>query len=252
MKKLPPLVMIHGLIGSQRFYRPEKRIRAATVHSPSLIGYGEYNNAKVTDITLEKQVAHVVRYLSENVDSPCVLLGHSVGGAVAMLVAAAVPERVRGIINVEGNFTLADAFWCRKIASQSDAEWHASHEQLVSVPENWLKNGGVDISPQRLKWAYSELTNQPRETIQAMACTVLDVTGGHEYLAMVRKVIEDGTPLYLLAGERSAPDWDLPDWVKEAARDYIVQSGVGHMMMLEEPDAFCRIVDNLVNRLNER
>lgn len=252
MKELPSLVMIHGLMGSQRFYCPEERIRAATVYTPNLIGYGEYDNVDVMGITLENQVAHVVRYLIEHVEGPCVLLGHSVGGAIAMLVAAAVPERVHGIINVEGNFTLADAFWCGKIAGLSKVEWNIDHERLVSHPEDWLTNGHIAITPQRLEWARDTLTNQPRETIRAMACSVIDTTGVPEYPATVRTVIQSGIPLYLLAGERSASGWDVPGWVRESARDYVVQSDVGHMMMLEQPDAFCSIVDGMIDRLYSR
>jgi pimeloyl-ACP methyl ester carboxylesterase len=46
----------------------------------------------------------------------------------------------------------------------------------------------------------------------------------------------------LLGGERSAPGWDVPDWVKTASLSYVIQPGTGHMMMLEQPAAFSDIV----------
>ncbi|HEX7935040.1 MAG TPA: alpha/beta hydrolase [Paraburkholderia sp.] len=249
MKKAAPLVMIHGLMGSLNFYAPHERIRAAAVHTPDLIGYGRLKDAREPVITLASQVAHVVRYLDEQVGEPCVLLGHSVGGAIAMLAAQAAPERVRGVINVEGNFTLADAFWCRKIAALSDEAWHAEHARLVADPEKWLANGGIALTPQRVEWAREALANQPRESIRAMARAVVTETGDSAYLARVRSVVEYGTPLFLLAGERSASGWDVPDWVRAVARDYVVRKDVGHMMMLEQPDEFCRIVEEMVVRL---
>lgn len=42
--------------------------------------------------------------------------------------------------------------------------------------------------------------------------------------------------VHLVAGERSAGGWDVPDWAKTAAASDTVVPGVGHMMMLEEPD----------------
>ncbi len=249
MNKATPLIMIHGLMGSLNFFAPHERMRAVDVHTPDLIGYGQLKDAREPSITLEAQAAHVGRYLREHVDAPCVLLGHSVGGAVAMLTAQREPERVRGVINVEGNFTLADAFWCGKIAAMSDAEWHAEHARLAADPEGWLAKGDIEITPQRLEWARGTLANQPRETIQAMARAVVAETGDAGYLPRIRTVIERDTPLFLLAGEKSASGWDVPGWARTAARDYVVQNGAGHMMMLEAPDEFCRIVEGMVTRI---
>ncbi|MEM5344734.1 alpha/beta fold hydrolase [Paraburkholderia azotifigens] len=249
MKKAAALVMIHGLMGSLNFYSPSQRIRTVAVHTPDLIGYGQLTDVLDPEITLAKQAARVVRYLNEQVDQPCVLLGHSVGGAVAMLVAEAAPERVRGVINVEGNFTLADAFWCRKIAGLSDEDWLAEHARLIANPEGWLSNGDISITPQRVEWARCALANQPDQTIRAMARAVVAETGDSAYLPRIRSIVERGTPLFLLAGERSASGWDLPEWARACARDYVVQKGVGHMMMLEQPDEFCRIVEDMVTGL---
>lgn len=45
------------------------------------------------------------------------------------------------------------------------------------------------------------------------------------------------TPLYLVGGEQSAAGWDVPDRVPPKA---------GHMMMLEDPATFCRIVEAIL------
>ncbi|WOD19953.1 alpha/beta fold hydrolase [Paraburkholderia kirstenboschensis] len=100
MSKAMPLVMIHGLFGSQSFYAPNRRIAGVDVHTPDLIGYRALGDSAVEPITLAGQVAHVIRYMQERVGAPSVLLGHSVGGAVAMLVAASAPDLVCGVINV--------------------------------------------------------------------------------------------------------------------------------------------------------
>lgn len=249
MKEATPLVMIHGLMGSLDFYAPGRRFGTRAVHTLDMIGYGQLKDDIHTPITLANQAAHVIRYLHDRVGERCVLLGHSVGGAIAMLVAALAPEKVRGVINVEGNFTLADAFWCAKIARLDEAEWRSQYQNLVADPEGWLRSSDISVTPQRSEWAHQILTNQPCETIQAMARAVVEETGSPRYLEQVRRVVERGTSLFLLAGERSASGWDLPDWVRSSARSSIVQKDVGHMMMLEQPDEFCNVVSQMLAQL---
>jgi pimeloyl-ACP methyl ester carboxylesterase len=81
-----------------------------------------------------------------------------------------------------------------------------------------------------------------------MARSVVDVTGQPAYLDGVRRVLGSGVPLYLLGGELSAAGWDIPEWVLALACKSLVQPGAGHMMMLEDPAAFCRIVDGIVRK----
>jgi pimeloyl-ACP methyl ester carboxylesterase len=70
-----------------------------------------------------------------------------------------------------------------------------------------------------------------------------NVTGAPAYLEGVRRVLGSGVPLYLLGGELSAAGWDIPEWVLALACKSLVQPKAGHMMMLEDPAAFCGIVD---------
>jgi pimeloyl-ACP methyl ester carboxylesterase len=219
------------------------------VYTPSLIGYGTNRAADVKDLHLDDQarwVAASIRAHSVYVEEPVWLLGHSVGGAVALLVVDMYPDLVAGVISVEGNFTLQDAFWCRRIASLSPAAWAQEYRELYADLGAWLRGNGIEPTSQRIAWAEQVLSHQPATTIQAMAKAVVRETGDSQYLQRVRGVLERGLPLYLLAGERSAPDWDVPDWVRSAAHRSVIQPGVGHLMMLEEPATFCQLVRELV------
>jgi len=47
-------------------------------------------------------------------------------------------------------------------------------------------------------------------------------------------------------------EWDVPPQVLDAAKQFIVQSRAGHMMMLEEPYKFCEILKGIIVRwINE-
>ncbi|MCH7885796.1 MAG: alpha/beta hydrolase, partial [Planctomycetes bacterium] len=42
---------------------------------------------------------------------------------------------------------------------------------------------------------------------------------------------------------RSAHGWDVPPLVRDAARSYTEIGEAGHLMMMEQPDAYCRAVE---------
>lgn len=245
------LVMIHGLLGSIDYFLPSDRIGDITVHTPDLLGYGRRQaDAGTGTLTLDRQARHVIAYVRERVGKPVWLLGHSVGGAVAMLAARLEPSLIRGVISVEGNFTLNDAFWCRKIGAMSAEDWAVEYADMQSDPERWLRNGGIEPTAERIGWAAAILQNQPHATVRSMAHAVVTETAVPEFLQQVRSVIDSGMPVALLAGETSAAEWDVPDWVRASAKEHAIQRGTGHMMMLEAPAEFCRIVRTLVDSLD--
>jgi pimeloyl-ACP methyl ester carboxylesterase len=237
--------MIHGLLGSSSYFDPQSLLPQLDVRTPDLLGYGS-NRSLDAGIDLHAQADEIVRVLRDEIGEPAWLLGHSVGGAVMMLAAERAPEMVRGLVSVEGNFTLKDAFWCSRVAAMREADWAAEYGAMEGDPAGWLERSGVEASDQRIAWAREILENQPYTTIQAMARSVVSVTGAPGYLEGVRRVLGTGVPLYLLCGELSASGWDVPEWVLALACRSQVQPKAGHMMMLEDPAMFCGIVDGIV------
>jgi pimeloyl-ACP methyl ester carboxylesterase len=240
-----PLVMIHGLLGSSGFYDPQRYLPDFDVRTPDLLGYGSKRTVE-QGIDLNSQADEIVRILREEVKQPAWLLGHSVGGAVMMLAADRAPERVAGLVSVEGNFTLKDAFWCSRIAPLPEPEWAAEYGAMEDDPAGWLERSGIEAVDERIALAREILQNQPYTTVQAMARSVVDVTGAPGYLALVRRVLARGTPLWLLGGEVSSSGWDIPEWVLLLSRGSLVQPKAGHTMMLEDPAAFCGIVGDIL------
>jgi pimeloyl-ACP methyl ester carboxylesterase len=241
----PRLLLVHGLLGSLSYFEPRRYLPGVDVLTPDLAGYGR-RRGEDAGLTLPDQAAMLARLLRDAAGGPAWVLGHSVGGAVAMLLADMVPDRVRGLISVEGNFTLKDAFWTGRIAALTDADWAAEYGAMEAAPAAWLEKSGIEASDERVAWARAILANQPYTTVQKMAQSVLDTTAAPDYLGCVGRVLARATPLYLVGGEQSAAGWDVPDWVLSQARRVCVQPRAGHMMMLEDPAAFCRIVEAIL------
>lgn len=240
-----PLVMVHGLLGPLDYFAPQTLLPGLVVHCPDLPGYGDAPPVSDPDATLADLAHHVAEHVRREVRTPAWILGHSLGGAVAMLLAHDAPELVAGVVNVEGNFTLKDAFWTSHIAARSVDAWSAEYEAMRADPEAWLRGVHVEATPERVRRAAHILGYQPAAAVHVASRALVRGTRDPEYLVKVRRVVER-VPLVLVAGERSEAAWDVPAWVREAAVASRVQPGAGHMMMLEDPEAFCGIVGDVV------
>jgi lipase len=229
------LVFIHGLLGGFADPRALELLEPATMLAPDLHGYGS-PVAGAGEITIERQIDCVREVLDQEApDERVHLIGHSVGGVIAAGFTHRFPERVASFVNVEGNFTLADAFWSRELAAKPHQEVDELLERDRSAPERWLRDGGIEPTDDNLRAAVEALSYQPSATVHAMARAVVDYTGRGEYDEMLRGVFAS-IPVHLVAGERSRAGWDVPDWALEAAASYTEIPEAGHMVMLEAPE----------------
>lgn len=104
-----PLVLLHG--GSARWQSALPLLPELSqqwqVYAPDLRGHGRSGRVpgfyRLTDYT-----ADIVAFLQQVVKYPAVLFGHSLGGEIAILIAAGYPELVRGLIIGDAPFDLAN------------------------------------------------------------------------------------------------------------------------------------------------
>ena len=95
----PPLVLLHG--GSARWQSALPLIPEVSQHwqvyAPDLRGHGQSGRVPGC-YRLRDYAADIMAFLEQVVQHPAVLFGHSLGGHIAILVAARYPRLVRGLI----------------------------------------------------------------------------------------------------------------------------------------------------------
>ena len=244
VKAPTPIVFVHGLFGS--FGAPEtfRVLAPAPCSAPDLDGYGASTNRPA--ITLAGQVEALRAHIDRHHPGQRVhLVGHSIGAVYAFAFADVEPDMVTSVTSVEGNFTLADAFWSRSIAALDEEHARQAIVERLSDPVAFLAGDHIPPTDRHLTQATAALAYQPWRTIWESAIAIVEATSSPDYLALVRRVF-DRTDVFLLAGERSASAWHVPNWARQGATASATVEGVGHMMMLERPVQVGRAIGRFV------
>ncbi len=96
----PAMILVHGLVGSARNWNKNMRelARHRTVYALDLVNMGNSERVATADPGLEATADRVVRAMDALGIAAADIAGHSHGGAIAMMLAARHPERVRRLV----------------------------------------------------------------------------------------------------------------------------------------------------------
>jgi len=100
----PPLILIHG---GRDHCRNWDRVAAAlqdryTIYAPDLRGHGDSAWALGGMYSLPEFVLDTATLVARLGDGPLTIIGHSLGGAIALQYAGIFPERVLRVVAIEG------------------------------------------------------------------------------------------------------------------------------------------------------
>jgi pimeloyl-ACP methyl ester carboxylesterase len=95
-----PMLLIHGLVGSSADWRNniDALARHASVYAIDLVNMGKSQRVGGLDATLAATANRIVAVMNALGVAAADVVGHSHGGAVALMLAALHPTRVRGLI----------------------------------------------------------------------------------------------------------------------------------------------------------
>jgi pimeloyl-ACP methyl ester carboxylesterase len=96
----PDLILLHGLLGTASTWEPTLPALAeeSTVFAVDALGIGESERVPGIDATLEAQASRIVEFMDASAIRSADFLGTSHGGAVALMLAAKYPARVRNLL----------------------------------------------------------------------------------------------------------------------------------------------------------
>src|SRR5262245_26265852 len=180
--------------------------------------------------SVEESAEVVVRFLAAVTPRPCVLVGRSMGAAVALVAAARAGERVRGLVLAcaAARFPLSDD----RIASARDVARGRLPQQFTT--DTFSPSTGMDVM--REAWMEQVKTDPRGRLADLLACRAFD---GRPLLAKV------AVPTLVVAGADDgitpvAHAEELAGGIPGARLEVIAQAG--HQAPLEQSEHFNRLI----------
>lgn len=255
----PAILFVHGLMGSRLTWSDQCRRLDADhrVLAPDLFGHGE--SAKpLGDYSLGAHAASLRDLLDAlGLDSVCVV-GHSLGGGIAMQLAYLFPERVDRLVLVSSGGLGRELNPLLRAATLPGSEFVLPvlasgwvHDVGDSALRLWSRVGLPTVSPGSTEAWRSLATLADGATRRAFLATSRSVIdpGGQTVSARNRLAGLRSRAVLLVWGER---DRMIPSSHIEAARAELPHNRVamlsrsGHFPHLDEPDAFAAVLSEFV------
>jgi len=141
----PPLVLLHGIISRWQYFLPIIPSLSTRWHIFALDFRGHGKSGRVQGkYRIDDYAEDTIAFIQHNLTEPAVLFGHSVGGAVSLLIAARYPESVKAI--VVGDTPLCAESLSKGIDPNLFATWKNLASSRYSVEEIANKLADTSIS----------------------------------------------------------------------------------------------------------
>lgn len=234
-----PVVLVHGWATTGSVYKPafERWSGDERLLAVDLRGTG-WSDKPASGYTLEAFASDVAAVL-ESLDEPAVLVGHSMGGAIAQLVAVNHPDKVSGLVLISpvpaSGVPLGDAdkAFFRSLAGRRDG--------MATVLGSTMAPAGCD--------RFEELLADSATVTKACFLEAFDAWCGADFADRLGEI---SVPTTVIGG--AAETILSPEVLQAAVVDCIegatlvLIDGVGHYPQWEAPDAFVAALGEAVRR----
>jgi len=254
----PVVLFIHGILGSQRQWAHlvDRMDDDHRVLVPDLFGHGE-SSKPLGDYSLSAHAAAMRDLLDHLGVEKVTLVGHSLGGGIAMQFYYLFPERVERLVLVASgglgrevnpilrSATLPGAEQVLSVIASEPVLSRVGALGRVASKVGWRP--GSDISA---VWrGFSSLADrESRRAFLATTRAVIDIGGqsisAHDHLGSVLPV-----PTLIVWGskDRMIPAWHALN-AQRSVPDSVVElfEGAGHFPHLDDPDRFARVLREFI------
>lgn len=272
-RSAPPLVFIHGWLLSHRYWQPVINQLAPhhTCLAYDLRGFGESRygldqfspgipaaaetlGASTSPYGLGAYARDLAALLEQLNLGPVWLVGHSLGGSIALWMAHCYPQQVQGVVclNAGGGLYLEREFQQFRQAGQYIVGWRHSWLRYTLLP--LLLTRMMVYQPLDYNWGRDRCLDLLQADAAAALGSLLESTTEAEVHLLPRLMASLQLPVYFIAGRQDqvmnlryvhhlagysprARQGELP---------VIELEKCGHLAMLEQPDTVAKVLQDVL------
>jgi pimeloyl-ACP methyl ester carboxylesterase len=235
---LLPILLIHGAGGSHLHWPPEiRRLNGFKVVALDLPGHGKSEN--IGRQTISDYVDAVQEFMDAINLPAAVIVGHSMGSAIALQLALDAPDRVLALVMMGGGSRLRV-----NPSILENAANPATFSLVVKTINEWVFSPNTD--PRLRELASQRMEKETRPTVlhgDFLACNDFNAS---------ERLVDVNQPTMILCGteDKMTPlkySLALHEQIKNS--ELVEIEGAGHMVMLEKPREVARALETFTNRL---
>lgn len=240
--KKSTIIYIHGLgSGKEDFidaiHYPE--LLDYNLLSVDLLGHGDSDKPKNFTYTMAEQAIKIKELMVQlKLDKEIIIIAHSMGGPIGILLAELFKEKMKAVVYAEGNIDLGDCFFSNSIITENSLEeWkNENFQQTVEM----FKSLGIDMKKytKTFEKAGSETTYLSSQDLVQIS----------ESDNLLQCLIDLKIPVLPIFGEKNKEKYSSEEKIaKHFTIKYVSNSG--HSMMIDNPDEFYSYIIEFLNDL---
>ncbi len=233
----PPVILIHGAGGTHLHWPPQiRRLLDQRIFAVDLPGHGKSEG--VGHQTIDDYAEHILDFMKAIKLNSAVLVGHSMGSAIALTAAIRSPKQVAALGLVGSGSKLRVSPVILQSASSP-----STFMEAVNMVSNFSYS---EYANARLKELGAQKLAETRPPVlygDFLACDAFNVT---DQLSKI------SAPTLIICG---AEDKMTPPKYSELLRENIINSRIeivanaGHMVMLEQPEVVADLLTDFLNTI---
>ena len=234
----PVLVLIHGLGCSLKYWGPvfeAPELSHYRIVALDLPGFGLSEKPDTFDYDLKSQADITCALLRVLQVSRYTLIGHSMGGAIAILLARQCSECIERLIVIEPNLKASDAHLSREIIRHSETAFVQQYEDFKRIAIETVQNWFVNSHRTDLEEYIRELLKTTPISMYRSARSLMTVTADESFTQTFQDL---PFPKDFLMGEETLKIRNIPESFANSDVNTVIVPGVGHMMMVDNPILF--------------
>jgi pimeloyl-ACP methyl ester carboxylesterase len=236
----PTLVLIHGWSCDSGYWDSQlnELAQTYTLITLDLAGHGKSDVKKRKDWSMANFGADVAAVVNAVGQPRVILVGHSMGGPVALEAARQLQGKVIGIVGVDTLRQIAAPY----PKEQTEPLLAAMHQDFAKATADFVANNFFtdQTDPIVKKWIIKDMSSAPRK----VAIPALEALLAMDY----RKAVAD-LDVPIVAINADPPPTDEAAIRRVEPRFRVVPvPGVGHFLMMEKPDFFNTALRRIADR----